>query len=417
VKLLFCSCAFSCFAGSSDITELNLEQQQTYISNSINTFFQIKSSNQADTANYLFSPFGLESCIATFGQILFPATKQKLNDKLTSLGINPNMSLSLEDESKLQLLTAILTREEVTQVGRDRLNLLNVFLGEYLLQNIDETHDDYDTLENRRQAFKEKITNILSQKFNGNLNLDYKELWSAETNPTIYLHIISAVKFRDDWRGKPFKNIGLDTFYTKDNKQIHTDFMEKTILGRPTTDKNSNWQAIRLLYKGQYVLDIMLPTESDQSTNAEKEQIIYALFAKLNKSKLKYEQDTHIIMPKFEYKQQTSLASYIKSNILRGIKPDYRGFLVDADHQNIIDASQNCYIKIDEKGTTAEIKTNMTCADGGSRPYVDFLVNRSYFFILSEYVKGSHCCDPFKIKNIIMIGEVGNPSEQLVVPK
>jgi serine protease inhibitor len=415
LQIFFCIFQFNCYAGSSKLTEIDLDQQQSYISNSIDAFFKTKPDNSEKTVNHIFSPYSLEGCLIAYGktQLTHSIAKDNLNKKLIKLGINPSISLSSKKKSKLQLLTAILTRNEVIQDCHDILNSENIFLGEYLLQQDDNTNDN---IKNQRQEFQEKIQHALTEMFSGNLNLDYQAFWSSVISSDTYLKVVSAIKFQDDWRYKPFHCMGLNIFYTKDNQQIQADFIKTTVERAPVRDNASNWQAIRLFYEHNYAIDIILPTEKKQITNSNKKKIICSLIKKLNQNKINYKQDTNVIMPKFEHRQKNFLDNYVYK-ILEGITPDYRGFLVDLVHTNLLSIDQYCYIKIDKNGTTAEDITNLDVDSPISyTPVKDFLVNRSYFFVISEYQKINIKGNPFKTKNIIMIGEVGNPSEQLTTP-
>jgi serine protease inhibitor len=412
LKILLCSYCFNCFAGKSKLTELELAQQQNYIFNSLNSFFETQPSIKKTTVNHIFSPYSLESCLATYSKTQLTNSEEKndLDNRLIKLGINPDMPLSSGKEDKLQLLTAILTRDEVNATASRGLK--NIFIGEHIL-----AQDDNAVIINYRQVFKEKIQKALAEKFTGNLNLDYQEFWSpAPLNTDAYLKVLSAIKFQDYWKGKPFESVGLDTFYTKDNKEIQTDFIEKDVLTSLAIDKTSNWQAVRIFYQHNYAIDIILPFKNEQTTNENKKQIIYSLISQLNQNKPKDIKNININMPKFECKQKNCLDNYTRQT-LAGFRPNYRGFLRNYNHINLVSIFQDCYIKIDETGTTAEAMTRMDIADGQSRPLKPFKVDRGYFFVLSEYQHVDDRNSPFKIKNIIMIGEVGNPSEQLIVPK
>jgi hypothetical protein len=411
LKILFCSYSLSGFAGESDIKELELAKQEKYIFNSLNSFFQAKTEDSETTVNRIVSPYGLEGCLATYGktQCTPSEAKNDFDNRLIKLGINPNMPLSSKKEDQLQLLTAILTRDEVNSKATSTLK--DIFIGEHLLQQ-----DNNDIIKNYRKSFQEKIQNALAEKFNSGLNLDYKEFWSpAPVYSNTYLKVVSAIKFQDDWYGKPFDSLGLRDFYTKDNKKIQTDFIEKTVITTFAIDNTSNWQAIRIFYKHNYFIDIILPAENDKTTDENKKQIICSLISELNQNKDNSRQEINIFMPKFEHKQKNCL-NYYTQQLLVNFKPDYKDFLKDPNFIDSASIYQDCYIKIDEAGTTAEAITSLTATDGCSMSK-NFIVNRSYFFVLSEYNEVHTSNDPFEIKNIIMIGEVGNPSEQLIVPK
>ena len=361
-----------------------------YISFALESFFNIRGSN---TDNQIYSPLGVNSCVSALTHMLHGQEKIALETAMKNGGINnKQLFFSDDDEASLQLFTTILTRNNVTNEEKAKIQQSKIILGENIL-----AIDNNPQQQAKRDEFRQKIQNILQQKFKGKQQLSYEQLWSEEPNLLMYLKIISALRFEAKWLDGNFKKIGKHNFTSFDNQQLTVDYMKNNITGDISySGINTNrWKSVRIFYENNYALDIIIPQEETKYTNTDKIKMITSLIKSSNNSSCN--QDINLTMPLFTFKKKTDITSMLKEMLPNFNKQD-------------IKMEQECIIEVDEEGTKAEAITSMFMSFGSLPDIKDITINNGFYYILSELEKirsGFHTS--YNLKNIIMIGAVNNP--------
>jgi hypothetical protein len=146
-----------------------------YISFSLESFFNIRGDK---IDNQIYSPFGVNSCVSALTHMLHGQEKIALETAMKNGGINnKQLFFSDDDEASLQLFTTILTRNNVTNEEKAKIQQSKIILGENIL-----AIDNNPQQQAKRDEFRQKIQNILQQKFKGKQQLSYEQLWSEEPN-------------------------------------------------------------------------------------------------------------------------------------------------------------------------------------------------------------------------------------------
>jgi serine protease inhibitor len=365
-------------------------QDKKYISFALESFFNIRGSN---TDNQIYSPFGVNSCVSALRYMLYDQEKTELETAIKNSGINDQqLFFSDDDKASLQFFTTILTRNDVTAEEKDKIKQSKIILGEKIL-----APDNNQQQQAKRDEFKQKIQSILQQKFKGKQKLNYEPFWSEEPMLSVYLKIFSALRFEAKWLDGNFKKIGKYNFTSFNNQQLTVDYMKNSIDGGITYDDTTGWNSVRIFYKNNYVLDIIVPQAEAEYTNTDKTKIITNLIKNSNSSSYKY--SINLQMPLFTFKKKMNISSMLKEMV-----PSFKS--------KDIDLEQECIIKVDEEGTVAEAITGMfTYFCGSTEVPKEVIIDNGFYYMISEVEKIEE--RPFnkryELKNIIMIGAVNNP--------
>jgi hypothetical protein len=361
-------------------------QDDKYTSFALESFFNIRGSS---TNNQIYSPLGVDSCVSALTHMLQGQEKIELETAIKNNGINHQQLFYSDDESSLQFFTAILTRSDVTAEEKDKIQQSKIILGENIL-----VADTNQQQQKKREEFKQKIQNVLQQKFKGKQKLDYKQLWSEEPMLSMYLKIISALRFEAKWRDGNFKKIGKHKFTSFDNQQLTVDYMKNEIKGSIAYDYTTRWKSVRISYENNYILDIIIPQEEAKYTNADKIKIFTNLIKQSSNNC--YKHSIKLQMPLFSFKKKNNITNMLQETI---------PFFKSKD----IKLEQECIIKVDEEGTVAEAMTVMAVYLSSSSPS-KIIINNGFYYMLSEVEEtGNDLGTNYDLKNIIMIGAVNNP--------
>jgi hypothetical protein len=367
-----------------------------YISFSLESFFNIRGDK---IDNQIYSPFGVNSCVSALTYMLHGKAKTELTTEIKNSGINDQqLFYSNDDEANLQFFTTMLTRYSITQAEKDKIKQAKIILGEKIL-----AEDTNQQQQDERNELKQKIQEMLQQKFKGKQSLDYKELWSSDDNVLKILKIISALKFEAKWLDGKFEKIGKHKFTSFDNQELIVDYMKNKIKGFASYNDANGWKSVRIFYENNYILDIIIPKEEAKYSNTDKSEIIANLIEKSNTEFFRY--DIILQMPLFKFKQKSNI-----TDMLKDMFPSFK-------NKNV-ELNQECVIKVDEEGTIADATTNIGVLTW-CRPPIEIIVDSSFYYMLSEIeqieniehklIGGINCSSYDQIKNIIMVGAVNNP--------
>jgi serine protease inhibitor len=364
-------------------------QDDKYTSFALESFFNMRGSS---TNNQIYSPLGVDSCVSALTHMLQGQEKIELETAIKNNGINHQQLFYSDDESSLQFFTAILTRSDVTAEEKDKIQQSKIILGENIL-----VADTNQQQQKKREEFKQKIQKVLQQKFKGKQELNYKQFWSEEPMLSMYLKIISALRFEAKWRDGNFKKIGKHKFTSFDNQQLTVDYMKNKITGSIAYSSINKWKSVRIFYENNYALDIVIPQEETKYQNTDKIKIITDLIKYHCNSG--YQSSINLQMPLFSFKKKNNITNMLQETI---------PFFKSKD----IKLEQECIIKVDEEGTIAEAITAMcTYFCGSTEVPKNVIIDNGFYYILSEVekIEESPFNKRYELKNIIMIGAVNNP--------
>jgi hypothetical protein len=247
-------------------------QKNKFINKHVTIFLDIDQHNP--TLNTIYSPSCIQNSLIIFINVMCGGLAKYMIKQLNDLGIYGCNQMCFSDNSNsLQYITAVLTKNSVTEITKKHLQKLNILLGEQLLYSNLQT--------DLPEEFKQQFYKLFNAIFNTNKpleNIIFKQLTDTSKNN---LKIISTIKFHGDLEYGYFSSIGNKKFITDKNKKIKVEFLFAKVNNTKIICE-FGWKAVRLLYKGNYSIDIILPNKANNYSIDKQNKMIYKLIESLS---------------------------------------------------------------------------------------------------------------------------------------
>jgi hypothetical protein len=389
------------------INQVKAPQENKFIAQHLAIFLDV--NQHGSTSNTIYSPVSIQNNLIVYINIMCGNYAEFAIKELNDLGIYGYKQMCFSDNSdSLQYLTAILTKNYITEIQKKQLYGLNILVGDPLLCS----DLQMDLPEEFRQQF-----NMVFNKIFGSTKLSETIFFDDLRNTSPYnLKIVSAIKFYGYLEYGYFSSIGNKSFLTENNKKITTEFLFAKINNTKIIYKDG-WKAVRLLYKGKYSIDIILPKKANKYSTAKQNQVIYKLIKLLgDEANNNYNNIVKISIPKFTIKQavdvniETIYNLFSENDIAK-----FKKFFNIPNDTSLFKLHSTCCFDIDKQEVLdKKLTTKRSTTFSSFFKTKKFNVNRPFFFVISEVRpvvdKSNNYKRSYIINNILMIGKIKDPS-------
>uniref|UniRef100_A0AAY4D1B3 Serpin domain-containing protein n=1 Tax=Denticeps clupeoides TaxID=299321 RepID=A0AAY4D1B3_9TELE len=240
----------------------------------------------------------------------------------------------------------------------------------------------------------EEINKFIAEKTNNTITDMVKDL-----NPSTLMMLINCIYFKGEWASRFDKEeTKKDNFLVNENKKVKVDMMQNTGTFGFYEDKENFTTVVRLPYKGNTSMIIVMPDEGKM--NEVENEVHYKYVICVNLSNFCSYLSIHL--PKFSTSGSYSLLDPLKA---MGVE---EAFTSKADFSGIAEASMHvaevkhkAILKVDEEGTEAAGVTTVEFVRSIVPPQPkEVKINRPFLLFIADHIT----------RSVLFMGKILDPT-------
>lgn len=212
-------------------------------------------------------------------------------------------------------------------------------------------------------------------------------------NPSAYSLLMNAVYFKGQWNScvRFDKKTSRGDFTASSGDILSVDYLTTEASLRYATNRKKGYKAVHLPYgNGAFYFSVLLP---DEDKNVSQ------ICTSLSPQDLRVSGDAYNValkLPKFELSNKIDLDDILRymgiRTVFSAVEADFSP--MSPDQLNISKNFQNCYVRINEKGTESAAITVINMGLGATSDHLEqeplpFNVTRPFIFSISEISTGA----------------------------